>query len=73
MAGATFFEHQQLARRNTRVMVVLFLLAVAAIVSAVDLVLGALYVFLLNDKLGYPGYWALAPTAGATVCSAAIT
>jgi Zn-dependent protease with chaperone function len=45
VAGATFFEHQQLARRNTRVMVVLFLLAVAAIVSAVDLVLGALYVW----------------------------
>jgi Zn-dependent protease with chaperone function len=41
----TFFEHQQLARRNTRVMVVLFLLAVAGVVLAVDLVLGALYVW----------------------------
>lgn len=34
-----FFEKQQLARRNTRVMVVLFLLAVAGIVLAVNLVL----------------------------------
>jgi Zn-dependent protease with chaperone function len=40
----SFFEHQQLARRNTRVMVVLFLLAVAAVVTAVVLVLVAAYV-----------------------------
>jgi Zn-dependent protease with chaperone function len=45
VAAATFFEHQQLARRNTRVMVVLFVLAVLAIVFTVDLVLGALYVW----------------------------
>jgi Zn-dependent protease with chaperone function len=41
----TFFEHQSLARRNTKVMVALFLLAVVAVVLAVDLVLGALYVW----------------------------
>jgi Zn-dependent protease with chaperone function len=41
----TFFEHQQLARRNTKVMVLLFLLAVVAVMLAVDLVLGALYIW----------------------------
>jgi Zn-dependent protease with chaperone function len=39
----TFFEHQRLARRNTRVMVGLFALAVVAVVAAVDLALGAVY------------------------------
>jgi len=39
----TFFEHQSLARRNTRVMVLLFALAVIAVVLAVDLVLGVVY------------------------------
>jgi Zn-dependent protease with chaperone function len=38
-----FFEHQRLARRNSKVMVALFLVAVVAVVAAVDLVLGALY------------------------------
>jgi Zn-dependent protease with chaperone function len=41
----TFFEHQQLARRNSKVMVVLFLLAVIAVVLAVDLVLAILYLW----------------------------
>ena len=41
----TFFEHQNLARRNTKVMVLLFVAAVIAVVVAVDLVLGALYVW----------------------------
>ena len=41
----TFFEHQSLARRNTQVMVLLFALAVVAVVVAVDLVLAALYVW----------------------------
>jgi Zn-dependent protease with chaperone function len=40
-----FFEHQQLARRNSRVMVVLFFIAVAAVVAAVDLVLAVAYVW----------------------------
>jgi Zn-dependent protease with chaperone function len=38
-----FFEHQSLARRNSRVMVVLFLLSVMAIVLAVDLAVGLVY------------------------------
>ena len=41
----TFFEHQALARRNTKVMVALFLLAVVAVVLAVDVVLAALYLW----------------------------
>jgi Zn-dependent protease with chaperone function len=41
----TFFEHQQLARRNSRAMVVLFLLAVVAIIVAVDFVLGAVWLW----------------------------
>src|SRR5882672_3764605 len=40
----TFFEHQRLARRNTRTMVLLFILAVIAVVVSVDLVLAVLYV-----------------------------
>jgi Zn-dependent protease with chaperone function len=44
-----FFEHQALARRNSRVMVVLFLLAVAAVVAAVDLVLAAVWVWSQSD------------------------
>jgi Zn-dependent protease with chaperone function len=41
----TFFEHQSLARRNSRVMVVLFLLAVAAVIAAVDVALGAIWLW----------------------------
>ena len=44
-APATFFEHQHVARRNTRVMLVLFLLAVVAIIVAVDAVLAGLYMW----------------------------
>jgi Zn-dependent protease with chaperone function len=40
-----FFEHQRLARRNSKIMVLLFALAVIAVVVAVDVVLGALYVW----------------------------
>jgi Zn-dependent protease with chaperone function len=47
----TFFEHQSLARRNSRVMVVLFLLAVAAVVIAVDLVLAAVYLWSMSEPL----------------------
>jgi Zn-dependent protease with chaperone function len=42
---ATFFEHQNLARRNTKVLVLLFAAAVLAVIGAVDLVLGSLYVW----------------------------
>ena len=38
-----FFEHQALARRNTRVMVVLFLFAVVAVVVAIDLLVAIIY------------------------------
>ena len=49
MAAATFFEHQQAARRNTRVMVLLFLAAVAGVVIAVDLVLAAVYLLGVSE------------------------
>jgi Zn-dependent protease with chaperone function len=41
----TFFEHQSLARRNTRVMVALFVLAVIAIVAAVDAVIAVTWMW----------------------------
>jgi Zn-dependent protease with chaperone function len=44
-ASKTFFEHQSLARRNTKVLVLLFAAAVLAVIAAVDLVLGSLYVW----------------------------
>jgi len=40
-----FFEHQQLARRNTRVMVVLYLLAVIGVIVAVDAVIAGIYLW----------------------------
>ena len=49
MAAATFFEHQQIARRNTRVMVLLFLLAVVAVVIAVDLVLAGVWIWGVSE------------------------
>ncbi|HET7364306.1 MAG TPA: hypothetical protein VFJ70_12135, partial [Burkholderiales bacterium] len=45
MAPATFFEHQHLARRNSRVMVILFVLATIAVILAVDLVAASIYVW----------------------------
>jgi Zn-dependent protease with chaperone function len=52
VAAATFFEHQQVARRNTRVMVLMFLLAVVAVVIAVDLVLAGVWIWGVSDS-GY--------------------
>ncbi len=40
-----FFEQQHLARRNTRVMVILFLLAVIAVVTTIDLVAATVWVW----------------------------
>jgi Zn-dependent protease with chaperone function len=40
---ASFFENQHLARRNTKILVLLYLLAVAGVILAVDLVLAGLY------------------------------
>jgi Zn-dependent protease with chaperone function len=45
-----FFEHQQLARRNTRVMVVLYLLAVLGVIVAVDAVLAGVYLWVQSDS-----------------------
>ena len=54
---ATFFENQQLARRNTRVLVLLYLLAVAGVILAVDLVLAGLYYWYASiaPQLHHPG------------------
>jgi Zn-dependent protease with chaperone function len=41
----TFFEHQDAARRNTRVLVLLYLLALLGVVIAVDLVVAGIYVW----------------------------
>jgi len=40
---ASFFENQQLARRNTKLLVLMYALAVVGVVLAVDLVLGGIY------------------------------
>lgn len=40
---ASFFENQQLARRNTKILVLLYALAVGGVVLAVDLVLAGFY------------------------------
>ncbi len=40
---ASFFENQQLARRNTKLLVLMYALAVAGVILAVDLVIGGLY------------------------------
>ena len=40
-----FFQHQELARRNTRVLVLLYALAVAAVVAAVTAVIAAVYLY----------------------------
>jgi Zn-dependent protease with chaperone function len=60
-----FFEHQRLARRNSKVMVLLFALAVVAVVVAVDAVLGALYVWTFAEmpRASVYGWGALATVA----------
>ena len=59
MQAASFFEHQQLARRNTRVMVLLFALALLAIVATVDVLLAGVYLWNVDVKVprgaAYPG------------------
>ena len=44
-----FFENQDAARRNTQVMVLLYVLAVIAVVLAVDMVIAATYVWGLTE------------------------
>ncbi len=46
-----FFQNQDAARKNTRVMVVLYLLAVVGVVMAVDLVLAVAYVSLADLRV----------------------
>jgi len=46
-----FFDHQQLARRNTRVMVVLYMLAVLGVIVAVDAVLAGVYLWTQSDTM----------------------
>ena len=50
-----FFEHQDAARRNTRVMVGLYLLAVAGVVAAVDFVLAVAYAYAAGGDSFRPG------------------
>jgi len=45
----TFFEHQQAARRNTRVLVLLYLAAVVGVIIAVDLVLAAAWLWMGSE------------------------
>ena len=63
-AALTFFEYQQLARRNTRVMVVLFLLAVVATVMAVNLVFGVIWMAVFEGMPGGGFLWGSLITAG---------
>jgi Zn-dependent protease with chaperone function len=45
-----FFDHQQLARRNTRVMIVLYLLAVLGVIVAVDAVIAGVYLWMQSGS-----------------------
>jgi len=58
-----FFEHQEAARKNTRVMVGLYLLAVAGVVLAVDIVLGVVYIHALGGQISKPGLLLAVPNA----------
>jgi Zn-dependent protease with chaperone function len=62
-----FFEHQEQARRNSRRLVVLFALAVAAVVVAVDLVIAAVYLWGAADARVPAG-----PTPGVGALFAAV-
>jgi Zn-dependent protease with chaperone function len=64
-----FFEHQRLARRNSRIMVLLFAAAVLAVVAAVDIVLGALYAWSAGEAAPAAVYVAgAAATAALILC-----
>jgi len=71
-ATASFFEHQQLARRSTRIMVVLFLLAVAAIVVAVDAVFGLAYAIAFEEPPGDGLMWGALATAAVILVVSAV-
>src|SRR5712692_1965718 len=50
-----FFEQQHRARRHTALMVLLFVLAVAAIVAVLDLVGVVVYLWVFDPPMVYPG------------------
>jgi len=68
---ASFFENQQLARRNTRILVVLYVLAVVGVIIAVDVVLAAVYLYSFADRYpprgGSPGIAELMRLVGAVL------
>lgn len=60
-----FFEHQDAARRNTRYLILLFLLATVGIVLAVDVAAGVIFGVVANDasSAAFTGAW-VADNAG---------
>jgi Zn-dependent protease with chaperone function len=62
-----FFEHQAAARRNSRVMVVLFLLAVMAVVLAVDVVVGVVWMWTHDARVPPPGVYIVGAAATAAL------
>jgi Zn-dependent protease with chaperone function len=58
-----FFEHQEQARRNTRVLVLLYALAVAAVVAAVTAVLAGAWLFARGAERPGPVDFAAVPPA----------
>lgn len=68
---ASFFENQARARRNTKLLVVMYLLAVAGVIIAVDLVLAGAWIYGFADvvvpKGRSPGLVALLGTVPAKV------
>ncbi|MDH3318662.1 MAG: M48 family metallopeptidase [Betaproteobacteria bacterium] len=65
-----FFEHQELARRNTRVLVLLYALAVGAVVAAVTAVLAAAYLY--SHAAEAPGPMSLADVPPALLWGGAL-
>jgi len=58
-----FFEHQELARRNTRVLVLLYALAVVAVVAAVTAVIAGAYLYARATEQPGPVSLAAVPPA----------
>ncbi len=52
---ATFFEHQHLARRNTKILVLLYAAAVISVILAVDFVLASAYILGVGDGYVHNG------------------
>ena len=65
-----FFEGQDLARRNTKLLVVMYVLAVAAVIVAVDFVLASSWILALSDSAprgAKPGWVVTNPPYGTRV------